>query len=265
MSPGAITSPALLELEALQEEAHHYGERSRAANTIRGYRSDWRIFTAWCAEHELTPMPAAPATVVLFLTDSARTLKPGTLRRRLSSIAVAHELAGHVSPTIDPVVKTTWKGIRRTLGTGQRGKDPILTDDLRTIVCLLPTLMAGVRDRCLLLLGFASALRRSELVGLDIEDLTFRDEGLVLQVRRSNTDQEAIGRQLGVSFGHDPMTRPDVAATAAWLHDARLVSGPLFRGVLRLTVDREQFSEDAVDVELELSDLRTRRRDVRGD
>jgi site-specific recombinase XerD len=87
VSSGAMESPSLV-LEALRDEAREYAVRSRAANTVRGYRSDWRIFTAWCAEHALTPMPASSATVVLFMADSARTLKPGTLRRRLSAIAV---------------------------------------------------------------------------------------------------------------------------------------------------------------------------------
>jgi site-specific recombinase XerD len=196
-----LTTPMALELRDLQEEARGYAERSRAANTLRGYRSDWRIFATWCADRDLSSMPAAPSTVVLFLTDSARKAKVGTLRRRLSSIAVAHELAGHPNPSDDHLVRTTWKGIRRTLGSAQQGKDPILVEDLQIMVQLLPQSMAGTRDRCLLLLGFASALRRAELVGLDVEDLAFLDEGLAVSVRRSKTDQEALGATPRCSVG----------------------------------------------------------------
>jgi integrase len=156
--------------------------RRHVRTWVTGQTLDWRIFSAWCAAHDLVPMPAAPATVVLFLTDSARTLKPGTLRRRLSSIAVAHELADHASPTSDPIVKTTWKGIRRTLGTAQFGKDPLLARDIATMVRALPDTIIGCRDRCLLLLDFASALRRSELTALDVDDLSFVEDGIVISV-----------------------------------------------------------------------------------
>jgi hypothetical protein len=110
VSEGApVTTPAELELDELRDEAQGYAERSRAVKTVRGYRSDWRIFDAWCTDHDLPSMSAARTTVVLFLTDSARTVRAATLRRRLSSNAVAHELAGHPNPCHDPPVRTTWK------------------------------------------------------------------------------------------------------------------------------------------------------------
>jgi integrase len=170
--------------------------------------------------------------VVLFLAESARSLKTGTLRRRLSSIAVAHEIAGHASPTSDPIVKTTWKGIRRTNGTAERGKPALAVDELRMIVRALPETTAGCRDRCLLLLGFSTAMRRSELVGLDVEDLAFVEQGLVVHLQRSKTDQDGAGRHIGVSRGASPATCA-VAACSDWLTTAGLDSGPLFRPVDR--------------------------------
>ncbi len=112
--------------------------------------------------------------MILFLTESARTLRTGTVGRRLSSIAVAHQVAGYPSPIDDPLVKMTWRGVRRTHGTAQHGKDPVLTADLRRMVGTLPAFLAGIRDRCVLLLGFTTALLRSELVALDLADLSFR-------------------------------------------------------------------------------------------
>jgi integrase len=219
-------------LTTLEEEAREYAKRSRAGSTVRAYRSDWKAFTRWCQEHHLVALPAEPMTVALYLTDSARTLKTSTLRRRLSSIAVAHQTAGVSNPVEDPRVKATWAGIRRTHGTAQQGKDPVLTADLRLMVAALPDSLLGRRDACLLLLGFASALRRSELVGLNVEDLTETNDGLVVKVRRSKTDQEGEGREIGVPFGSNPSTCP-VRCTRTWLEMSGIESGPLFRSVDR--------------------------------
>jgi integrase len=195
-------------LGVLEEEAREYAARSRATNTIRAYRSDSTAFTSWCREHDLVALPAEPITVALYLTDSARTLKTSTLRRRLSSIAIAHQTAGVSSPVEDARVKAMWAGIRRTHGTAEHGKDPVLTADLRLMVAALPESLLGCRDACLLLLGFATALRRSELVGLNVDDLAETGDGLVVTVRRSKTDQEGEGREIGVPYGSDPSTCP---------------------------------------------------------
>src|SRR5579875_1194289 len=110
------------DLVSLVEEAQDYTRQARAENTIRAYRSDWRHFTAWCDGHGLAVLPAAPETVVLYMTDLARTAKTATIRRRMSSISVAHQAAGHGSPCNDIKVRSAWSGIRRAKGTAQTQK-----------------------------------------------------------------------------------------------------------------------------------------------
>jgi site-specific recombinase XerD len=216
----------------LEDKAADYIARAKSANTLRAYRSDWRAFSAWCLAHQRTALPADADTLVLYLSDEADRLKTATLRRHLSSIAVAHQAARAADPTKDGRVQATWAGVRRVHGVAQRGKEALLTDQLRAMVNGLPDTMVGIRDRSLLLLGFSAALRRSELVALDVGDVGIVPEGLVLEVRRSKTDQEAAGRQIGVPSGKHIETCP-VAATEAWLAVARFDDGPMFRPIDR--------------------------------
>jgi site-specific recombinase XerD len=215
--------------------ARDYAPEARAANTRRAYRADWRDFTSWCEGHGRPALPAAPETVALYLTDLAGRCKTSTLQRRLSSIAQAHQLAGHAahdSPTRHATVRAVWAGIRRAKGTAQAGKAPALTADVRAMVATLPDTLLGLRDRALLLLGFAGAFRRSELVGLDVGDLEAGRAGLVVTLRRSKTDQEGEGRKLGVPYGAHPDTCP-VRAVQEWLDATGFREGPLFRSVNR--------------------------------
>ena len=210
---------ALAPLADVAQRARDYAQAAKAANTRRAYRADWRDFTAWCEGHGRTALPAAPETVALYLTDLAGRRKTSTLQRRLSSIAQAHQLAGHAAhdaPTRHATVRAVWAGIRRAKGTAQAGKAPVLTADVRAMVASLPDTLLGLRDRALLLLGFAGAFRRSELVGLDVGDLEAGRAGLVVTLRRSKTDQEGAGRKLGVPYGAHPDTCP-VRAVQEWL------------------------------------------------
>lgn len=220
------------ELVSLAEEARDYTAQARADNTIRAYRADWNHFTGWCTDHGMIALPAAPETVVLYMTDLARTAKTATIRRRMSSISVAHQAAGHDSPCHDIAVRSAWSGIRRAKGTAQAQKTALLTEDIRRMVVALPESLIGQRDACLLLLGFAAALRRSELVGLDVEDVEQTPDGLIVTVRKSKTDQEGEGRQIGVPYGSDPVTCP-VRTFGRWVASSSTQSGPLFRAVDR--------------------------------
>lgn len=219
--------------EALAQQAFDYAKRSRAENTKRAYRNDWQDFVTWCAEHGLQPLPASPQTVAAYLSDRAKTHRVSTLQRRLSAISQAHKAAGYrpVSTREEPL-HSVWMGIKRAKGTAQEGKAPVLTDELRAMVATLPDSLLGIRDRALLLLGFAGAFRRSELVGLDVEDLTFTQGGLVVTIRRSKTDQEGQGEKIGIPFGAHEETCP-VRAVQAWLTAAGIQEGPLFRSVNR--------------------------------
>jgi site-specific recombinase XerD len=229
------TQLPLATLEHFAGRARDYIKEARAANTRRAYRADWADFTAWCKSHGQIALPATPETVALYLTDLAARCKTSTLQRRLTAIAQAHQAAGHSpheSPTKHATVRAVWAGIRRAHGTAQEGKSPAVTADVRAMVATLSETFLGIRDRALLLLGFAGAFRRSELVGLDVRDLEFSRAGLVVTLRRSKTDQEGEGRKVGVPYGSHPETCP-VRAVQDWLDVSNLKEGPLFRSINR--------------------------------
>src|SRR5262245_10205375 len=189
-------------------EATRYLEQSKAENSRRGYRADWADFVRWCEKYRRVAMPATPDTVAYFLADRSQDLKTSTLKRRLATISEAHRTAGAESPTSSAQVKLVWAGIRREKGTAQAHGKPVLTRHVRAMVANLPDSLLGVRDRALILLGFAGAMRRSELVGLDVTDLASADEGLVVNVRRSKTDQMGGGRKVGIPYGEHAETCP---------------------------------------------------------
>ena len=214
------------------DQAREFARHSKAENTLRGYRTDWRDFCAWCESHALCPLPAAPETVAGYIAECAGRLKVGTIQRRLNAIAEAHKATGLDSPTSAGLVRNTLKGIRRTLGTASAQKSPTLTDDIRAMVEATGAGLIGARDRALILLGFAGAFRRSELVGLDIADCVFGKDGLTVTLRRSKTDQDGAGRKVGIPYGSNPETCP-VRTVQTWLEQANADAGPLFRSINR--------------------------------
>jgi site-specific recombinase XerD len=219
-------------LVELADQARDYARAAKAANTLRAYRADWRDFAAWCDRHGRPALPAVAETVALYLADLAGRRKPATIGRRLTAIAQAHRAAGHEAPTGHAAVRAVWAGIRRTHGTAQDAKAPALTADVRAMVAALPDRLIDHRDRALLLLGFAGAFRRAELVGLDVADVVETADGLVVTLRRSKTDQEGAGRSIGIPYGSNPLTCP-VRALRAWLERSTIAGGPLFRSVDR--------------------------------
>jgi site-specific recombinase XerD len=234
----SLLSNPMLVLADVAEQARDYVAAAKAPNTLRAYRADWRDFAAWCERHALAALPAAPETVALYLAALAGDRKASTLRRRLSAISQAHQAAGLEPPTKSMAVRSTWAGIRRTHGTAEAGKTPVLVADLRRLVATLPESPLGVRDRALLLLGFAGAFRRSELVGLDVGDVRETGDGLVVTLRRSKTDQEGQGAEKGIPYGSDRATCP-VRAVRAWLAHLAGIPGELARGApLFRRVDR---------------------------
>ncbi len=210
--------------------ARSYAERSLSASTRRGYARDLAAFRAWCQARAVTALPAAPQTLAAYLADLALTDRPATIGRKLAAIAVAHRDAGLESPTEHGMVKRTLAGIRREKGTAPHQKAALLVEDLRKMVAPLGTSLLDRRDRALILLGFAAALRRSELVGLRVEDVQVEEEGLVLTLRRSKTNQEGRLETIAVAYGSELTTCP-VRALRAWLAAAGLGEGPLFVGL----------------------------------
>lgn len=229
----AITTVTAEGLGSVMEQAMEYVSRSKAASTLRAYQSDWRDFEDWCNDQGAQALPAAPEVVVLYLTFLAgQGIKSSTIQRRVTAISQAHQVAGDENPTRHQAVRAVMAGIRRVHGTRQEGKAPALTDDIRAMVDTLPDNLLGLRDRALLLLGFAGAFRRSELVGLDVEDVEQTKQGLVVTLRRSKTDQEGAGRKVGIPYGSKPDTCP-VRAFLGWLEASSITSGPMFRSVNR--------------------------------
>ena len=194
------------------------------------------------------PLPAAPETVALYLTDRAATLRTSSLARRLTTINRAHQAAGQPSPATmqNAVVSEVWKGIKRTRGTVQHGKKPLLTTEIRRIIAGLPKDLRGVRDRALLLIGFAGGFRRSELAALRFADLETTPDGLIVRLGRSKTDQEGRGRAVALPYGSDPATCP-VRTVRTWLEQAGITTGPLFRAIDRLgSVSERPLHADSV-------------------
>src|SRR5580658_1491474 len=223
-----------MQLVSLGQQAREFAAAAKASNTLRAYQADWQDFCKWCGAHQLASLPALPQTVAFYLTDRAATLKTSSLARRITTINRAHQAAGQPSPATmqNAIVSEVWKGIKRKKGIAQRGKKPFLTPDLRRMIAELPEDLRGMRDRALLLAGFAGGFRRSELAGLRVEDLETAPDGLIVRLRRSKTDQEGQERPVGLPYGSDPATCP-VRALRAWLDQAGITEGPVFRSIDR--------------------------------
>jgi len=230
----ALMVPESAALAPATDRARQFIYAAKAPATLRAYRSDWRDFEGWCSAHRLTALPSAPQTVALYLAERADYLRPATLTRRLAAIAKAHSAAGYDSPASmrHAMVSEVLKGIRRTKGTAPACKAPLLVGQLKAALRDSREDLLGLRDRALLLVGFAGAFRRSELVSLNVSDIAFTDDGLVVNLRRSKTDQLGEGRKVGIPFGSKPSTCP-VRALRAWLEAAGIVEGPVFRSVDR--------------------------------
>ena len=202
---------------------------AKSDNTLLAYRKAMKAFALWCSDRGVTSLPAEPEAVAAYL--SAR-MKDGTkassLTVLLSAIRHFHKAAGFPSPTEHDAVKIVMRGIRRTIGTAPVQKHPATAERLSAMLAHIPADLHGKRDRALLLLGMAGAFRRSELIGLDVEDLTFTEKGMDVTIRRSKTDQEGQGHLVAIPAGES--LKP-VAAVKAWLEAAGIDSGPLFRAV----------------------------------
>lgn len=220
------------ELGPLAATARDYILNSKAERTLRAYRSDWKHFTIWCQSSRLVSLPASPEIIALYLSHLAASCKVSTIARRIVAINQAHKTASVPSPTSDAIVSNTMKGIRRAKGSAPDAKSPTLMEDIRAMVGTLPAGILGTRDRALLLIGFAGAFRRSEIVSLNRADCEFTREGLVVTLRRSKTDQEGAGRKIAIPYGSSPDTCA-VRSLQEWLQISRVEDGPVFRPLNR--------------------------------
>ena len=228
----ATTTIGTSKLAAAATQASVYAKNSKAANTVKAYESDWRRFSDWCRTYGRIPLPATTETVTLYVSDLAPRLKYSTLSRCMASICQAHLQADLESPTRDLRVNMVMSGIRRKHGTARASKTALLVGDLRSIISAIPDSLIGRRDRALLLVGFCGAFRRSELVGIDVNDLQLRSQGLEVTIRRSKTDQFGIGRKVGIPYTSTPETCP-VRSLQVWMKASGITAGPLFRAVTK--------------------------------
>jgi site-specific recombinase XerD len=241
------------ELLADIEDAADLVRGRRAASTIRAYDADLRALQAYLRDRgQPAELPVPPILIAAFVSAESRPdERPGherparavaTIERRLAAIGKAHQLAGLEDPTKDQRVRDAMTGARRRLRTAPtREKAALALEDLEHMLRRIPTdTHAGRRDRALLLTGIAGAFRRSELVGLNVGDVRFVAEGMLVSIRRSKTDQEGQGATLAIAYGD----RPDFCAVRAlrtWLEHAEIAAGPIFRRIRagdRLTADR---------------------------
>ncbi len=223
----------ITDLKALHEETLNNLKSSKALNTIRAYKSDFRDFGAFCAKHNFKALPTDPKIVSLYLTYlSGRGAKMSTLRRRLVSISMMHKLKGHYLDTKHPVIIENLMGIKRTKGSIQRGKKPILINQLKAIINVINEEkideIKKIRDKTIILVGFGGGFRRTELISIDHEDLEFVPEGVKITIKRSKTDQFGEGMIKGLPYFSNREYCP-VAHLKKWLEISKIKNGSIFR------------------------------------
>lgn len=225
---------AQIELDQALQAAKRYSRKSRADSTWRAYQSDWRQFEAWCQTVALPVLPAEPDTVAMFVAaQAANGLNPSTLNRRLAAIRLVHLGAGHPSPHNALKVVEVMRGIRRDWGRPPAKKAAAIDEDVKRMAdAAEPQTRMGLRDRALLLFGFAGAFRRSELVALSTWDLEIHEEGLKVTIKKSKTDQEAQGHAIAIVRQPDSPYCP-VQALNDWLTVAEIERGALFCRMFR--------------------------------
>ena len=234
-----VPQPGIESTSDLSADALDYGRAALSDNTMRAYRGDWLEFEGWCVARQRPHLPASPSTVANYASALASAgKKVPTIGRKLAAIRFFHRGAGQDNPTDNAGVSAILKGIRRTVGTAPQQKAPATVDVIHALIArIAPDTLQGKRDRAILLLGFAGAFQRSELVAVTVEDLTFSDQGVDVFLPKSKTDQEAKGQSVAVLNGKalKPADR-----LKEWLQASGIVSGPIFRRINRgghLTAD----------------------------
>lgn len=229
-SSGARPKSASAAMALAKSQA--YQDAADAPSTIRAYTSDVAHFKAWCDKHDFASLPAQPEIVGAYLAAAGEGYAPATLRRRVAAIARASGILGHSLDTKHPAIRETLRGIGRRHGSRARRAAALTTEDIRKLCDVCDDTTAGLRDRALFLIGFAGALRRSELVGIDVEHLTWTRGGITILIARSKTDKVGEGAEISIPCGSSPETCP-VTALRTWLSSAKIKAGPLFRKVNR--------------------------------
>ena len=223
----------ITDIKALQDQTLNNLKSSKANNTIRAYRSDFKDFSAFCAKNSLKSLPTESKIVALYLTYlSSKGAKISTLRRRLVSIGVIHKLKGHYLDTKHPIIIENLMGIKRRIGSFQQGKKPILINQLKSIINVIDNEKTNeikkIRDKTLILIGFGGGFRRTELVSIDYNDVEMVPEGVKIVIRKSKTDQFGEGMVKGLPYFSNQNYCP-VLHLKKWLELSNIKTGPIFR------------------------------------
>jgi integrase len=226
--------------DSVPETLAGYVRDSLAPNTRRAYLSDLAHFESWGGR-----VPATPEATASYLAAHAETLSMATLARRLASLAKAHRARGIASPTGSELVRAVLRGIKRRNGSAQKEAKPLLRDDLFAVLDVMGDGLKDARDKALLLLGFAGGFRRSELVGINRQDVESVRQGIIIHLRRSKTDQDGAGRKIGIPHGRTRWC--PVAVLDEWLAKSGIAEGPVFRPIDRHDrISAERLSGEAV-------------------
>ncbi len=235
-----------LSASALSEKVQDCTATVYAENTRRAYLSDWKSFENWCKNHDLCPCPCEPQTVGAYLADHSERLKHSSLKRHLSAISAAQRQAGHKLDTRHLAIYNVIVGIRNTYSQPVVRKKPLLTKDILSWCSSLGDSIQELRDKAMLLLGFAAALRRSELVALDICQsktsigwIELKPEGLLIQLTRSKTHSGEL-QTIAVPYGKGRGC--PVRAVKLWIDTAKIFDGPLFRRINSKVVTSRRLS-----------------------
>ena len=225
-------SNLVTDLKKLHDETLRNLKSSKAVNTVRAYKSDFEDFGLFCAKNGFKSIPTDPKIVSLYLTYlSSKDVKISTIKRRLVSISVIHKMKGHYLDTKHPIIIQNFMGIKRRKGVNQKGKKPLLINDFKHIIDLINQQnepdIKKLRNKALLLIGFAGGFRRNELISINLEDLEFVFEGLKINIKRSKTDQFGEGFTKGIPYFENYLYCP-VKNLKNWLNVSKIKKGPVF-------------------------------------
>jgi len=221
-----ITDIKKLELETIKNL-----KNSKSTNTLRAYQSDYNDFSLFCSKNGFQAMPTQPKILALYITHLASYSKYSTLKRRLASISIIHKTKGHYIDTKHPIIVENLMGIKRTNGSNQKGKKPLLINDLKLLINAIDESkeknIRKIRDKALVLIGFSGGFRRSELVDIEYEDIEFVEEGVKIFVKRSKTDQSGEGLTKAIPY-FDNINFCPVKTLNKWVVEAEIKEGKIF-------------------------------------
>ena len=221
-----ITNIKSLELETIKNLRN-----SKSENTLRAYQSDYNDFSLFCSKNGFQAMPTQPKILALYITHLSSYSKYSTLKRRLASISILHKTKGHYIDTKHPIIMENLMGIKRTNGSNQKGKKPLLINDLKLLINSIDESkeknIRKIRDKALVLIGFSGGFRRSELVDIEYEDIEFVEEGVKIFVKRSKTDQSGEGMTKAIPY-FDNINFCPVKALNKWVVEAEIKEGKIF-------------------------------------